>query len=90
MSITSTITQKGQVTIPVEMRRKLDLKPFDRLIFRVEKEKLIAEPAKQTFLDLAGSLHYKHKGKKPLDFKKLRRRMEKEISLRIIEEMKRP
>ena len=32
---TSTITTKGQVTIPAEMRRKLGLSPGDRIAFEL-------------------------------------------------------
>ncbi len=32
---TSTVTQKGQVTIPGELRRALDLKPRDRVTFEL-------------------------------------------------------
>lgn len=32
------ITSKGQVTIPVEVRQQLDLRPGDELVFEVEGE----------------------------------------------------
>ena len=34
--ILSTITSKGQVTIPAEVRKHLDLKPGDKIVFVVE------------------------------------------------------
>jgi len=73
MNITTSITEKGQVTIPVMIRRLLNLKPADLLVFTVEKEKIIATPVKQTILDLYGSV--KTRSKTPLNFKKLRRQM---------------
>ena len=39
-----TITKKGQVSIPAEVRRKLGLKPGDRISFIVEDGKLIGIP----------------------------------------------
>ena len=35
---TSTITSKGQVTIPVEMRKQLGLEPGDRVGFIIDAE----------------------------------------------------
>lgn len=86
MNSISTITQKGQVTIPVTIRNMLGLKPFDKLIFSVEAKKVVAEPIKESFFDLAGSVKYK--GKKPINFKKVRQQMVKEIATRIAQEMK--
>lgn len=34
MNISAKITSKGQITLPVEMRRELGLKPGDRVDFR--------------------------------------------------------
>jgi len=36
----TTITSKGQVTIPKEIRDKFGLKPSDRAIFKIEGDKL--------------------------------------------------
>lgn len=41
----STITQKGQVAIPKQIRDQLNLKPFDRVRFTLQEGKIIAEPA---------------------------------------------
>lgn len=41
---TSTITQKGQVAIPKEIRDYFNLKASDKLHFSVKKNKIIAEP----------------------------------------------
>ena len=32
----STLTSKGQITLPIELRRRWDLKPGDRLDFTLE------------------------------------------------------
>ena len=37
MSYSTTLTSKGQVTIPVEIRRKLGLKPGERVLFNIGK-----------------------------------------------------
>lgn len=44
----STITQKGQVAIPKPIRDEFQLKPFDRIYFTVEKNKIVAEPVSET------------------------------------------
>ncbi|NUO07113.1 MAG: AbrB/MazE/SpoVT family DNA-binding domain-containing protein [Candidatus Brocadia sp.] len=42
---TLTISQKGQVAIPKEIRDTLHIKAGDQLTFRVKKGKIILEPA---------------------------------------------
>ncbi len=37
----STLTSKGQITLPAEIRRKLGLKPGDRLYFDLQDDGLI-------------------------------------------------
>ena len=48
MLITS-ITQKGQVTIPVPIRKKLNLKPGHKLEFTEKAGKIIGEPVPDFF-----------------------------------------
>ncbi|MBA2276136.1 MAG: AbrB/MazE/SpoVT family DNA-binding domain-containing protein [Chloroflexia bacterium] len=43
-TMTSSMSQKGQVTIPVEVRERLGLKPKDRVRFRVEGDSVLIEP----------------------------------------------
>jgi len=53
----STITKKGQTTIPGEIRRHLNLKPGDRLEFLVEADgKVVLVPANVDIADLKGIL----------------------------------
>ncbi len=56
----STITTKGQVTIPVDMRRYLEMKPGDRVYMEInhpEKTVQIKKAKKNTVDELYGSLH---------------------------------
>lgn len=48
MQMTSTVTSKGQVVIPAPIRKKLNIKPFDRVIFDVLGPKIVAEKASTT------------------------------------------
>ncbi|MGH2390923.1 MAG: AbrB/MazE/SpoVT family DNA-binding domain-containing protein, partial [Chloroflexota bacterium] len=39
------ITRKGQVTLPVEIRRSLNLKQGDKVVFRVENDHVLLVPS---------------------------------------------
>jgi AbrB family looped-hinge helix DNA binding protein len=85
MTYAATITQKGQVTIPVAIRNYFGLKPADKILFRIEQKKLVAEPIKSDLLSLYGSV--KPRGKKPVDLKKVRQYVRKKIAEHIVAEM---
>ncbi len=52
----SRVTSKGQVTIPVEMRRKLGLKEGDKVVFFDEGDRIvIANAAMESFKELQKS-----------------------------------
>lgn len=53
MKESTTITTKGQVTIPKGIREELKLKPGDKVIFEKEGDRVILKPAK-TLLDFRG------------------------------------
>jgi AbrB family looped-hinge helix DNA binding protein len=80
---TSTITAKGQVTIPKEIRKTLGLKTADRLLFLQEKGRVILYPIKGNILNVYATI----KQKKPLDFKNLRKKTKEEVSKRIVGEI---
>jgi AbrB family looped-hinge helix DNA binding protein len=55
MDIAAKLTSKGQITVPKPVRDTLDLKPGDRVLFRLEDNRAIL--ARTTdFLGLAGSV----------------------------------
>lgn len=57
------VTSKGQITIPVDVRRAMGLKPRDRVVFTVLPDGTTVMRAKTgTIRDLTGSL--KSRGKK--------------------------
>ena len=41
----STISSKGQVTVPLEVRRRLGLKEGDRIEFVIENDRTVLRPA---------------------------------------------
>ena len=71
------MTQKGQITIPVEIRNVFGLVASSRLIFSIEEKKIIAQPVKADLLSLYGSL--KSKYKKQADLKKIRQIVRKNM-----------
>ncbi len=54
--ITSTLTSKGQTTIPLEVRQALHLKPKQRLTYDIQGDQVILKPQGPTILDLFGSV----------------------------------
>jgi AbrB family looped-hinge helix DNA binding protein len=46
MPASSTISSKGQITVPVEIRTRLGLRPGDRVEFVVEGERTVLRPAR--------------------------------------------
>lgn len=81
---TSTITSKGQTTIPKEVREYFHLKAHDRLLYIPEKDRIIIKPFTGTILDLKGAFPVKRK----LNFKKLRERMVKHIAKKTLKKMR--
>ncbi len=84
--ITTTITQRGQVTIPAEVRRLLGLKPRDKVTFRIEdgevKLKAVAFTLEQAF----GSVKPSHQ---PEDFEALIRAAKDARAEELFKEMRR-
>src|SRR5947209_14623077 len=70
MEIPATVTSKGQITIPAEVRRALNLSADDRVVFRLDDDGVVLRPADKNggearaaelekvpvFFDLAGSV----------------------------------
>lgn len=54
---TATITSKGQITIPIEVRKKLGLKAGDRInFFEDEEGKYMFQPKTGSIMDMQGIL----------------------------------
>lgn len=78
----SRITQKGQVTIPKEIRERLNVEPNDIGEFTIKDNSVIFTVKKGTILDA-----HKKKTGSEVDFEKLRDLMEKDIALNIMKEI---
>jgi AbrB family looped-hinge helix DNA binding protein len=55
MNFTSTVTQKGQATIPVYIRQLLGIQPNTKIVFVVKNKKVTIKPVVD-FFDLKGSI----------------------------------
>ena len=79
----SRITQRGQVTIPKDIRDRLGIRPNDIGEFTIKENRVIFTVKKGTMLDA----HKKKTGKR-FDIHKVREIMEKEKALDIVKEIK--
>ena len=52
----SSLSPKGQVTIPIEIRRMLGIKPKDKIVFTVEAGKVGLKPVRSALDELYQSL----------------------------------
>lgn len=66
----STITQRGQVTIPTEVRQLLGLKARDKVAFEIDNNQVKLVPAKFTLESAYGSVK---PFRRPEDFKEISR-----------------
>lgn len=67
--ITSTLTSKGQTTIPRKVREALHLKPHQRLTYDIHGDQVILKPLGPTILDLFGSV--KSPARAPSEWKEI-------------------
>ena len=56
MIYTSTLTQKGQATIPVSIRNRLAINPGEKVVFEEKGEEIVIKNPTQLVEELAGSL----------------------------------
>lgn len=47
MALTSTVSSKGQITIPQEVRQRLGIHEGDRVIFEVESGRTVLRPVRE-------------------------------------------
>lgn len=66
--ITTTLTQRSQVTVPAEVLRLLGLKPRDRVVFAIEDGRVSLTPARFTLESAYGSVK---PSQRPEDFEAL-------------------
>lgn len=80
MTYTSTITTKGQVTIPVELRNKLRIRESDKVSFEQKGDTIIIRAGVDSLLKKAradSQAHLKKKGLQNLSEAELKRRLDR-------------
>ena len=82
MDMISTVTTKGQVTIPKRIRELLGINPHDKVDFIQEHGKIVLVPVR-TLLDLRGSVTGRQAG----DFAEERAAAKKGVARRVVDEM---
>lgn len=81
----SSLTSKGQVTIPIDVRRRLGLKAGDRLWFTVEDNVIRADP--RSYVErTAGILKGRRPGPPPTD-RELKQAAADYVAREVYEEM---
>ncbi len=83
-AIVTTMTKKGQVTIPVEIRHLLGLKAKDKVAFSIHEGNVSLAPAKYTLESVYGAVQPLNR---PEDFKKLKQIAIEDHVRKITEEM---
>ncbi len=79
MAITAKVTSKGQITIPLQVRKLLKVDPGSVIIFEIEEDKVLLKPAK-TLSEFRGIL----KGKAThADFDKIRAAAKKHVAEKV-------
>jgi len=78
----SVLTSKGQMTIPKEVRKALNLRPSEKVIIVVEGNRAILQPLKGNLLDIGGSVKITER-EKPIQFKKVREEVKKRVAKKI-------
>ncbi len=78
----SVLTSKGQMTIPKEVRKALNLRPSEKVIIVVEGNQAILQPLRGNLLDIGGSVKITDR-EKPIDFKKVREDVKKRVAKRV-------
>jgi len=78
----SVLTSKGQMTIPKEVRKALNLHPSEKVIIVVEGNQAIIQPLKGNLLDIGGSVRTIDR-EKPIDFKKVREEVKKRVARKV-------
>jgi AbrB family looped-hinge helix DNA binding protein len=76
------LTSKGQMTIPKEVRKALNLRPSERVIVVVEGNQAILKPLRGNLLDLGGSVKIPEK-EKPIEFRKVREELKRKMAKKI-------
>lgn len=85
--ITTTITQRSQVTVPAEVRRVLGVKPRDKVTFAIADGEVRLKPVAYSIESVYGSVK---PSRKPEDFDELSRIAKDAKAEQTVQEMGKP
>lgn len=54
--IVTTMTKRGQITVPAEVQRLLGIKPYDKVAFAIDEHEVRLQPARFTLESVFGSV----------------------------------
>ena len=80
----TTVTQKGQVTIPGDLRQALGLKPRDKVAFALHDGKVVLYPVQSPVLATYGAVKAKNR---PENYQRIRREIEEEVATEVTSEV---
>lgn len=83
MQFSSTITQKGQATIPAPIRKKLGMKPNTKIIFELKNDYEASIKPVADFFAMKGSV----KSDKPFDLKLMEKAVEEAIKIQYAQKL---
>jgi AbrB family looped-hinge helix DNA binding protein len=75
------LSSKGQLTIPREVRKALNLKPSAKVLIVVEGDQALLKPLKGNLLDIGGTISIGDH-EKPIPFRKVREKVRREVAKR--------
>ncbi len=78
------LTSKGQMTIPKEVRKALNLKPAEKVVIVVEGDQAIIKPLRGSILDIGGTINIGDQ-EKPIHFRKVREKVRKQVARGAVE-----
>ncbi len=82
--VMSVLTQKGQTTIPKEVRDHLHLKEGDKVVYVRDGDLVYIQTVRGNILDAAGM--FKKKMRRPVNFKKLREKTKALVAAEVSKE----
>lgn len=86
-SLTFPITQKGQVTLPAEVRRRLGVGPKDRIEYVIDDDGTVRVQAARSRIDQLGDSIKAVPGREERDYEEVRHLMLEDLADKIVRDM---
>ena len=83
MQFTTSVTQKGQATIPVSIRQRLGIKPNTKIVFEMKNNNEVTLKPVKDFFSLKGSV----KSVKPFDIDAMEKAVENALIIKYVKKL---